>query len=95
MDSLVRLLHDCDSYLERQRVLLDRSTALGPSDATGVAMAAALDQLARAVKLAWQDARTQMVRDTGRDLQDARSRRPEPARRADTDSDPPSEQLSE
>lgn len=50
---LLRLLHECDQYLARQQVLLDRATALGVPPCSAVAMEAAADQLATAVGCAW------------------------------------------
>jgi len=47
-ERLVQLLHDCNVYLARQRMLLLRAAVLGFPEDT-VAMDAALDQLAAGV----------------------------------------------
>jgi hypothetical protein len=51
---LLLLLHECDQYLARQQVLLDRATALGVPPGSAVAMEAAADQLATAVGCTWR-----------------------------------------
>jgi hypothetical protein len=64
---LLRLLHHCDDFLQRQRTLLDQSDA--PSRAGSiVAMGAAADQFAHAVDLAWRAVILQLVEETDGEL---------------------------
>jgi hypothetical protein len=58
--TFVRLLHDCDLYLSRQQILIDEAAVMGLPDGGVVAMEAALEQLARAVDLAWRQLVTEM-----------------------------------
>jgi hypothetical protein len=62
---LLLLLHDCDQYLSRQQVLLDRATALGLPPGSAVAMEAAADQLATAVCCTWRQLLADVTRPSG------------------------------
>ena len=48
-EPLVQLLHDCEKYLARQRMLLLRAAACGFPEGTVTAMDAAVDQFAAGV----------------------------------------------
>ncbi|MFC3385025.1 hypothetical protein [Couchioplanes azureus] len=50
----LELLRDCDRYLERQQVLLDRLAGEDRADAVLAAMDSAFDQLLHAVTIAWR-----------------------------------------
>jgi hypothetical protein len=52
-EPIVQLLHDCDTYLTRQRALLLQAAVLGFPD-NPAAMNSALDQLAAGVACAWR-----------------------------------------
>ncbi|ROP32478.1 hypothetical protein [Couchioplanes caeruleus] len=52
----LELLRDCDRYLERQQVLLDRLAGEDLAGAVLAAMDSAFDQLLHAVTVAWRDA---------------------------------------
>ncbi|WP_106125705.1 hypothetical protein [Pseudosporangium ferrugineum] len=56
------LLRDCDRYLERQQVLLDRLAAEESAAAVLPAMDSAYDQLLHAVTLGWRSVETQAGR---------------------------------
>jgi hypothetical protein len=58
---LVRLLRECDSYLLRQRGLLDLAAATDCDSGLVTAMDAALDQLSGAVVDGWRVLRAEMI----------------------------------
>ncbi|MFI5491030.1 hypothetical protein [Actinoplanes sp. NPDC051859] len=50
----LELLRDCDRYLERQQLLLDRLAAEDRTNTVLAAMDSAFDQLLHAVTVAWR-----------------------------------------
>jgi hypothetical protein len=84
METLVRLLHDCDKYLESQRALLSRASSLGHEV---TAMNASLDQFDKAVRIAWLETLTEMIEKTGCDLQNSGGRPADRAEPATADPD--------